>query len=104
MNNKQLDEPFSEMTLNTNSKYEKNVWWFTLEKKLINVRKLWRSQELTKTRMTHYTKKYDESGLKGLLEENRHPVNAIPWKIMVVNDHIGIIDYLTSAHYTSSSR
>ena len=52
--------------------YEKNAGWFTPEKsyRREEVAELLRIDEDT---AAHYTKKYDESGLAGLLEENYHP-------------------------------
>ena len=51
--------------------YEKNAGWFTPEKsyRREEVAELLRIDEDT---VTNYTKKYDKSGLAGLLEENYH--------------------------------
>ena len=72
MTEKQLDELFPEMTLNTNSRVRKKCLVVYLRKKGYlreEVAELLRIDEDT---VTHYTKKYDESGLQGLLEENYH--------------------------------
>ena len=64
MTEKQLDELFPEMTLNTNSRVRKKCLVVYLRKKGYlreEVAELLRIDEDT---VTHYTKKYDESGLK----------------------------------------
>ncbi len=69
---KQLDELFPELTLNTNSRVPKKCLVVYLR---INgyrreeVAELLRIDEDT---VTNCTKKYDETGLQGLLEENYH--------------------------------
>ena len=68
----QLDELFPEMTLNTNSRVRIKCLVVYLRKKGYlreEVAELLRIDEDT---VTHYTKKYDESGLQGLLEQNYH--------------------------------
>ena len=68
----QLDELFPEMTLNKNSRARKKCLVVYLRKKGYlreEVAELLRIDEDT---VTHYTKKYDESGLQGLLEQNYH--------------------------------
>jgi transposase len=72
MTEKQLDELFPEMTLNPNPRVRKKCLVVYLRKKGYlreEVAELLRIDEDT---VTHYTKKYDESGLQGLLEENYH--------------------------------
>jgi transposase len=69
---KQLDELFPEMTLNTNSRVRKKCLVVYLRKKgyrRVEVAELLRIDEDT---VSNYTKNYDESGLPGLLEENYH--------------------------------
>jgi len=73
MTEKQLDELFPEMTLNPNPRVRKKCLVVYLRKKGYlreEVAELLRIDEDT---VTHYTKKYDESGLQGLLEQNYHP-------------------------------
>jgi transposase len=72
MTEKQLDELFPEMTLNTNPRVRKKCLVVYLRKTGYRrevVAELLRIDEDT---VTHYTKKYDESGLPGLVEENYH--------------------------------
>ena len=72
MTEKQLDELFPEMTLNPNPRVRKKCLVVYLRKKGYlreEVAELLRIDEDT---VTHYTKKYDESGLQGLLEQNYH--------------------------------
>jgi transposase len=72
MTEKQLDELFSEMTLNTNSRVRKKCLVVYLRKKgyrRVEIAEIARIDEDT---VTNYTKKYDESGLQGLLEEKYH--------------------------------
>src|SRR5674476_688933 len=69
---KQLDELFPEMTLNTNSRVRIKCLVVYLRKigyQRKEIAEIARNNEDT---VTNYTKKYDESGLQGLLEENYH--------------------------------
>jgi transposase len=69
---KQFDDLFPEMTLNPNPRVRKKCLVVYLRKKGYlreEVAELLRIDEDT---VTNYTKKYDESGLQGLLEENYH--------------------------------
>src|SRR5450759_4276846 len=72
MTEEQLDELFPEMTLNPNPRVRKKCLVVYLRKKGYRreeVAELLRIDEYT---VTNYTKKYDERGLPGLLEEKYH--------------------------------
>jgi transposase len=73
MTEKQLDELFPEMTLNKNSRARKKCWVVYLRKKGYQREEVAELLRIDEDTVTHYTKKYDESGLQGLLEENYHP-------------------------------
>ncbi|HJX36584.1 MAG TPA: IS630 family transposase [Dehalococcoidales bacterium] len=75
---KQLDELFSEMTLNTNSRARKKCWVVYLRKKGSRREEVAELLRIDEDTVTNYTKKYDESGLPGLLEENyRQPKSQL---------------------------
>jgi len=69
---KQLDELFPEMTLNPNARIRKKCWAVYLRKKGCRREKVAELLRIDEDTVTHYTKKYDERGLQGLLEENYH--------------------------------
>jgi len=69
---KQLDELFSEMTLNTNSRLRKKCLVVYLRKNGYRREAVAEIARIEADTVTHYTKTYDESGLAGLLEENYH--------------------------------
>ena len=78
MTEKQLDELFSEMTLNTNSHVRKKCLVVYLRKKGFRREEVAELLRIDEDTVTHYTKKYDESGLSGLLEENyRQPKSQL---------------------------
>jgi transposase len=78
MTEKQLDELFSEMTLNTNSRARKKCWVVYLRKKGSRREEVAELLRIDEDTVTNYTKKYDESGLPGLLEENyRQPKSQL---------------------------
>jgi transposase len=70
---KQLDELFPEMTLNTNSRVRKKCLVVYLRKMGYQRKEIAKTARIDEDTVTNYTKKYDESGLQGLLEENYHP-------------------------------
>jgi transposase len=70
---KQLDELFPEMTLNPNSRVRKKCLVVYLRKKGYRREEVAELLRIDEDTVTNYTKKYDESGLPGLLEENYHP-------------------------------
>jgi transposase len=70
---KQLDELFPELTLNTNSRVRKKCWVVYLRKKGYRREEAAEIARIDEDTVSNYTKKYDESGLQGLLEENYHP-------------------------------
>ena len=81
MTEKQLDELFPEMTLNTSSRVRKKCLVVYLRKKGYlreEVAELLRIDEDT---VTHYTKKYDESGLTrltgGKLSPTQKPIGVV---------------------------
>jgi hypothetical protein len=67
-----LDELFPEMTLNTNSRVRKKCLVVYLRKKGYQRKEVAEIVRIDEDTVTNYTKKYDESGLPGLLEENYH--------------------------------
>ena len=69
---KQLDELFPEMTLNTNSRVRIKCLVVYLRKKGYQRKEIAEIARIDEDTVTNYTKKYDESGLQGLLEENYH--------------------------------
>ena len=69
---KQLDELFPEMTLNTNSRVRIKCLVVYLRKKGYQRKEIAQIARIDEDTVTNYTKKYDESGLQGLLEENYH--------------------------------
>jgi transposase len=69
---KQLDELFPEMTLNKNSRARKKCLVVYLRKKGYQREEVAELLRIDEDTVTNYTKKYDESGLQGLLEENYH--------------------------------
>ena len=69
---KQLDELFPEMTLNTNSRVRIKCLVVYLRKKGYQRKEIAEIARINEDTVTNYTKKYDESGLQGLLEENYH--------------------------------
>ncbi len=68
----QLDELFPEMTLNKNSRARKKCLVVYLRKKGYQREEVAELLRIDEDTVTNYTKKYDESGLQGLLEENYH--------------------------------
>jgi transposase len=72
MTEKQLDELFPEMTLNPNSRARKKCLVVYLRKKGYQREEVAELLRIDEDTVTNYTKKYDESGLQGLLEENYH--------------------------------
>mgnify|MGYP003412126683 CR=1 FL=1 len=70
---KQLDELFSEMTLNTNSRLRKKCLVVYLRKNGYRREAVAEIARIEADTVTHYTKTYDESGLAGLLEESQKP-------------------------------
>ena len=72
MTEKQLDELFPEMTLNKNSRARKKCLVVYLRKKSYQREEVAELLRIDEDTVTNYTKKYDESGLQGLLEENYH--------------------------------
>ena len=72
MTEKQLDELFPEMTLNKNSRARKKCLVVYLRKKGYQREEVAELLRIDEDTVTNYTKKYDESGLQGLLEENYH--------------------------------
>ena len=72
MTEKQLDELFPEMTLNTNSRVRKKCLVVYLRKKGYRREEVAELLRIDEDTVTNYTKKYDESGLQGLLEQNYH--------------------------------
>ena len=72
MTEKQLDELFPEMTLNTNSRVRIKCLVVYLRKKGYQRKEIAEIARIDEDTVTNYTKKYDESGLQGLLEENYH--------------------------------
>ena len=69
---KQLDELFPEMTLNTNSRVRKKCWVVYLRKNGYRRKEVAELLRIDEDTVSNYTKNYDESGLPGLLEENYH--------------------------------
>src|SRR5450759_2173205 len=69
---KQLDELFPEMTLNTNSRVRIKCLVVYLRKIGYQRKEIAEIARINEDTVTNYTKKYDESGLQGLLEENYH--------------------------------
>jgi transposase len=69
---KQLDELFPELTLNKNSRARKKCLMVYLRKKGYQREEVAELLRIDEDTVTNYTKKYDESGLQGLLEENYH--------------------------------
>ena len=67
-----MDELFPEMTLNTNSRVRKKCLVVYLRKKGYRREEVAELLRIDEDKVTNYTKKYDESGLQGLLEENYH--------------------------------
>jgi transposase len=72
MTEKQLDELYPEMTLNKNSRARKKCLVVYLRKKGYPREEVAELLRIDEDTVTNYTKKYDESGLQGLLEENYH--------------------------------
>ena len=68
-----MDELFPEMTLNKNSRARKKCLVVYLRKKGYRREEVAEIARINEDTVTNYTKKYDESGLQGLLEENYHP-------------------------------
>jgi hypothetical protein len=69
---KQLDELFSEMTLNTKSRIRTKCFVVYLRKKGFRREEVAELLRIDEDTVTNYTKKYDGSGLSVLLEENYH--------------------------------
>ena len=69
---KQLDELFPEMTLNTNSRVRIKCLVVYLRKMGYQRKEIAKIARIDEDTVTNYTKMYDESGLPGLLEENYH--------------------------------
>ena len=69
---KQLDELFPEMTLNTNSRVRKKCWVVYLRKNGYRRKEVAELLRIDEDTVSNYTKNYDESGLPGLLEEKYH--------------------------------
>jgi len=72
MTEKQLDELFPEMTLNKDSRARTKCLAVYLRKKGYQRKEVAELLRIDEDTVTNYTKKYDESGLQGLLEENYH--------------------------------
>ena len=72
MTEKQLDELFPEMILNSNSRVRKKCLVVYLRKKGLGREEVAGLLRIDEDTVTNYTKMYDESGLQGLLEENYH--------------------------------
>ena len=72
MTEKQLDELFPEMTLNKNSRARTKCLVVYLRKKGYQRKEVAELLRIDEDTVTNYTKKYEESGLQGLLEENYH--------------------------------
>ena len=70
---KQLDELFPEMTSNTNSRVRVKCLVVYLRKKGYRREEVAELVRIDEDTVTNYTKKFDESGLQGLLENNYHP-------------------------------
>lgn len=69
---KQLDELFFEMTLNKNSRVRKKCLVVYFRENGYPHKEVAELLRIDEDTVTNYTKKYDESGLKGLIEENYH--------------------------------
>ncbi len=72
MTDKQLDELFHEMILNANPRVRKKCLVVYFRKKGYRREEVAELLRIDEDTVTNYTKKYDESGLAGLLEENYH--------------------------------
>src|SRR5664279_4070982 len=72
MTEEQLDELFPEMTLNPNPRVRKKCLVVYFRKKGYRREEVAELLRIDEDTVTNYTKKYDESGLAGLLEENYH--------------------------------
>src|SRR5450759_2692351 len=72
MTEEQLDELFPEMTLNPNPRVRKKCLVVYLRKKGYRREEVAELLRIDEDTVTNYTKKYDERGLPGLLEENYH--------------------------------
>ena len=69
---KQFDELFPEMILNTNPRVRKKCFVVSLRKKGYRRKEVAELLRIDEDTVSNYTKNYDESGLPGLLEENYH--------------------------------
>jgi transposase len=69
---KQFDELFPEMILNTNPRVRKKCFVVYLRKKGYRRKEVAELLRIDEDTVSNYTKNYDESGLPGLLEENYH--------------------------------
>ena len=69
---KQLDELFPEMILNTNPRVRKKCFVVYLRKKGYRRKEVAELLRIDEDTVSNYTKNYDESGLPGFLEENYH--------------------------------
>jgi transposase len=78
---KQLDELFPELTLNTNSRVRKKCLVVYLRKKGYRREEVAELLRIDEDTVTNYTKKYDESGLQGLiggkLSPTQKPIGAV---------------------------
>src|SRR5665647_1709559 len=72
MTEEQLDELFPEMTLNPNPRVRRKCLVVDLRKKGYRREEVAELLRIDEDTVTNYTKKYDERGLPGLLEENYH--------------------------------
>src|SRR5664280_1158095 len=72
MTEEQLDELFPEMTLNPNPRVRKKCLVVYLRKKGYRREEVAELLRIDEDTVTNYTKKYDERGLPGFLEENYH--------------------------------
>jgi len=72
MTEKQLDELFPEMTLEYEFTHTKKCLVVYLRKKGYRREEVAELLRIDEDTVTNYTKKFDESGLQGLLEENYH--------------------------------
>src|SRR5664280_16353 len=116
MTEEQLDELFPEMTLNPNPRVRKKCLVVYLRKKGYRREEVAEFLRIDEDTVTNYTKKYDESGLPGLLEENyRQPKSQLePYTEQLkelfkkqlphtVNQAIEMIDKETGIHLKPSA-
>ena len=76
MTEKQLDEIFPEMTLNTNSRVRIKCLVVYFRKIGYQCKEIAEIARIDEDTVTNYTKKYDESGLQGLLGDQYHQPKA----------------------------